>query len=175
MKIGSSAHAFRIFAAQENAGVAAVEFALYSLVFLMVLAATVNIGLMLFTASQLDAAITAGAEYAVNNAAMVASSPSTLNTNVSNIVDNAISTGWATSTVNVNNSSDSTHCYCPTGTPGSWTWGSASSSCDTACPSGTGVYGQFVTITASRSLSPLFPSFGFVPSSVSRSIIFETE
>ena len=54
---------------QENAGVAAIEFAIYALVFLMIVAATVDIGPLIFTASQLDAAVSAGAQYAENKAA----------------------------------------------------------------------------------------------------------
>ena len=105
--------AARILTARENAGVAAIEFAIYAMVFLMIVAATVDIGLLLFTQSQLDAAVSAGAEYAANNAALVASNPSGLNTNISNIVNNANGTGWATSTVNVNNGNDSTQLLLP--------------------------------------------------------------
>ena len=66
-----SVHSFR----RESAGVAAIEFAIYALVFMMIVAATVDIGLLLFTTSELDAAVSAGAEYAVNNAALVAATP----------------------------------------------------------------------------------------------------
>ena len=159
---------------QEDAGVAAIEFAIYALAFLMIVAATVDIGLLMFTGAQLDAAVSAGAEYAVNNAALVTSNPSGLNTNIANIVNNMIGTGWATSTVNVNNSNDSTHCYCPTGTPGNWTWGSTVT-CGSACAGG-GIGGQFVTITASRAVSPLFPTFGFVANgTLTRNALVETQ
>jgi Flp pilus assembly protein TadG len=169
-----SRRALDALSAPENAGVAAIEFAIYALVFMMVVAATVDIGLLLFTSSQLDAAVSAGAEYAVNNATMAASNPSGLNTNISGIVNSAVGASWATSTVNVNNSNDSSHCYCPTGTPGNWSWGSAVA-CGSTCAGG-GVGGQFVTITASRSISPLFSTFGFVQSgTISRSALVETE
>ncbi len=164
----------QILRASENSGVAAIEFAIYALVFLTILAATVDIGLMLFTASELDAAVSAGAEYALNNAAMVASNPSALNTAITNIVANANGSGWASSTVNVNNSNDGAHCYCPTGLPGNWSWGSTAT-CGSAC-SGVGVAGQFVTITASRTVSALFPAFGFVNNgAITRSVIVETQ
>ncbi len=167
--------AARILTARQDAGVASIEFAIYATVFLMITAATVDIGLLLFTQSQIDAAVSAGAQYAANNAALVASNPSGLNTDISNIVDNTNGTGWATSTVDVNNSNDQTGCYCPTGSPGSWSWGSAVA-CGSACSSGSGVAGQFVTITASRSISPLFTSFGFVQSgTISRSALVETQ
>jgi Flp pilus assembly protein TadG len=164
--------ATRVLAARENAGVAAVEFALYATVFLMIFAATVDIGLVLFAQSELDAAVSAGAEYAANSAALVADA--TLNTNISDIVDNANGTGWATSTVNVNNGNDSTGCYCPTGTPGSWSWGTTQG-CGTSCTGG-GVAGQFVTITATTTITPIFSSFGFAPNgTISRSALVETQ
>ncbi len=160
--------------ARDDAGVAAIEFAVYATVFLMITAATVDIGLLLFTQSELDAAVSAGAQYAANSTAMVASNPSGLNANISNIVDNANGAGWATSTVNVNNSNDTTGCYCPTGSPGSWSWGSTAT-CGSACGGG-GEAGQFVTITASRSVSPIFSAFGFVQNgTISRSALVETQ
>ncbi|HEY3908748.1 MAG TPA: TadE/TadG family type IV pilus assembly protein [Stellaceae bacterium] len=166
--------AARLLTARENAGVAAIEFAIYGMVFLMIVAATVDLGLLLFTQSELDAAVSAGAEYAANSAALVASNPSGLGTNISDIVDNANGTAWASSTVNVNNSNDSTGCYCPTGTPENWNWGSAVT-CGSAC-SGSGVAGQFVTITASITISPMFPAFGFVQNgTISRSALVETQ
>ena len=161
----------RLLIGRANEGVAAVEFAIFATAFLMILAATVDIGLLLFTQSELDAAVSAGAEYAANSAALVPDP--TLNTNISDIVNNANGSGWATSTVNVNNS-DSTGCYCPTGTPGNWSWGSTVT-CGSACPGG-GVGGQYVTITATTTISPLFPTFGFVPSgTISRSALVETQ
>lgn len=167
--------AVRLFKAREDAGVAAVEFAIYATVFLMITAATVDIGLLLFTNSELDAAVSAGAQYAAKSATMVASNPSGLNTNISNIVDNANGLGWATSTIDVNNSNDQTGCYCPTlVSPGNWSWGSTAT-CGSACGGG-GVAGQFVTITASRSISPIFSAFGFVPTgTISRSALVETQ
>lgn len=166
---------FRLFAACEDRGVAAVEFALYALVFLMIVAAVVDIGLLLFTAAELDAAVAAGAQYAANNATLVGSDPATLANEIQGVVANANSAGWASSTVNVNNSNDSAHCYCPSGTPGSWSWGSTVT-CGGSCGAGGGIGGQFVTITASRAISPLFPSFGFIASgSLTRSALVETE
>jgi Flp pilus assembly protein TadG len=164
--------AAQLITEQESDGVAAIEFAIYGTVFLMIVAATVDIGLLLFTQSELDAAVSAGAQYAANSAALV--SDPTLNTSISDIVNNANGSGWATSTVNVNNSNDASGCYCPTGTPGNWTWGSTVT-CGSSCTGG-GTAGQFVTITASRSVSPIFSNFGFVPSgTISRSALVQTK
>jgi len=57
--------------ARENAGVAAIEFAICATIFLTAVAGTVDIGLLLYTEFQLDTAVNAGAQYAVNNASMV--------------------------------------------------------------------------------------------------------
>jgi Flp pilus assembly protein TadG len=152
-----------------------VEFALYATVLLTLLAGTVDIGYELYLAFQLDNAVNAGAQYVMNNAAMVSSSPSTLNTNTASVVANLNGTGWATATVNVNNANDTTGCYCPTGSPGNWSWGTAVS-CGSTCTGG-GVGGQFVTITGSRSVTPMFPAFSFVQSggSIKRSVLIETQ
>ncbi len=177
--------------AREDAGVAAIEFAIYGLVFLMIVAATVDIGMLLFTQSELDAAVSAGAEYAANGSTNVNSTDgATLASSIANIVANANGTNWANDTVVVNNgptvtvtggivtpsgtATDADDCYCPTGTPGNWTWGSAVT-CGSAC-SGSGVAGQFVTITATATISPMFPAFGFVTgNTISRSALVETQ
>lgn len=164
----------RILKAEETAGVAAIEFAIFATVFLIVLAGTVDVGMSIYTASKLDAAVTAGAQYAENNAVTVSSNPSGLSSDISTVVNTANGTGWATSTINVNNSNDATGCYCPTGAPPNWSWGTPKA-CGSSC-SGGGVAGQFVTITASRSISPLFPAFGFVQTGqISRSALVETQ
>lgn len=171
-RVLSLRRAARLLAARENAGAAAVEFALYAAVFLMIVAATVDIGLTLFAQSELDAAVSAGAEYAANTAALVADA--TLNTAISDIVDNANGSGWASSTVNVNNGNDSTGCYCPTGTPANWVWGNTVT-CGSSCTGG-GVAGQFVTITATTTITPIFSSFGFAPNgTITRSALVETQ
>ena len=166
--------AFRALAPRDNTGVAAVEFAVCGSVLLIALAGTVDVGLLLYTEFQLDTAVNAGAQFAIDNAATVGSNPSALNSDIVSILTSLNSIG--TNTVNVNNSNDGSHCYCPSGTPGNWSWGSASTSCGSSCPSGGGVYGQFVTVTASRNISPIFPTFGFVPNgTISRSILVETQ
>jgi Flp pilus assembly protein TadG len=165
----------RVLAPHANAGVAAVEFAFCSTILLTAVAGTVDIGLLLYTEFELDTAVNAGAQFAANNAATVGSNPSTLNSDISSIVDNLNGTGWATSTVDVNNNNDTTGCYCPSGTSGNWTWGSTGT-CGTSCPSGGGIYGQFVTVTARRSISPIFTAWGFVSAgTATRSVLVETQ
>jgi hypothetical protein len=162
------------------------------MVFLVILAGTVDVGLLIYTEEQVDAAVIAGAQYAVVNAADVSSANgSTLATTIAGVVTNVNGSNWASSGVCVNNgptatanggtaptcsgtASNADDFYCPTGTPGSWSWGSSvaqGSSC-----TGGGIGGKFVTITAGRSFTSLFPTFGLVQSgTISRSVLVETE
>jgi Flp pilus assembly protein TadG len=163
-----------ILRAKRDAGTAAVEFALLTSLFMIIVAGTAESGYWICAASELTAAVSAGSQYASNNGAMVATDPSGLATAISTVVNNANGAGWATS-VYVNNGS-STNCYCPTGAPGNWTWGSAVA-CGSACAGG-GVAGHFVTITASPSsiVSAGFPTFNLTYSgTMSRSAIVETQ
>lgn len=173
MSISALRAGSRILTAKRDAGTAAVEFALLASLFMIIVAGTADFGYWIYAASELTAAVSAGSQYAANNGAMVATDPSGLATAISSVVNNANGAGWATSTVNVNNGS-STICYCPSGTPGNWTWGSAVAC---ACAGG-GVAGQFVTITASPSstVSAAFPTFYLTYSgTMSRSAIVEAQ
>jgi Flp pilus assembly protein TadG len=158
----------------DASGVALIEFAICATLFLTILAGVVDIGRVLWTTAQLDAAVSAGAQYAANNAARVASDPSGLATDIGNVVANLNGSNWATATIAVNNN-DSTGCYCPSGSPGNWSWGAAKT-CASACSAGGGIAGQFVTISASRPISPIFSSFGFVGNgSISRDALVQTQ
>jgi Flp pilus assembly protein TadG len=158
---------------------------------LTVVAGTVDLGLLVYTEEEIDAAVAAGAGYAAVNATSVNSSGgSSLASAIAKIVANTNGSGWANSSVVVNNgptatvtggtlstggtASSADSYYCPTGSPGNWSWGSSvtqGSSC-----SGGGIGGKFVTVTASRSFTPLFPTFGFVQNgTISQSALIETE
>jgi Flp pilus assembly protein TadG len=163
--------------AKASDGVAAIEFAIFAMVFLTLLAGTIDIGNTLFTEFELDAAVSAGAqEAAINGASVNSTQGATLATSIANAVANVNGSGWADVTVTVNNgpsvtisngtaasggnASDADSFYCLTGTPANWSWG-ASLAQGTACAGG-GTAGQFVTITAQRAVSSFFPYFGFV-------------
>jgi hypothetical protein len=102
----------------------------------------------------------------------------TLASSIANLVGNVNGTGWASGTIVLNNGisaiflsgaatpsgSASTSCYCPTGAPATWSWGSPAASCGASCTPGTA--GMFVTISASRAFTPIFSSFGFLPSTL---------
>lgn len=126
----------------ENTGVAAVEFAIYGTLFLINFAATVDIGLVMYIQFQVNSAVSAGAPYAAINAASINStSAASLAISISNVVANANGSGWEDGTVVVNNgptvtvtggsavvsgtAANADNCYCPTGSPPNWSWGSS--------------------------------------------------
>jgi hypothetical protein len=185
------ARALRL-ARKENSGVAAIEFAFVAMAFLTLVAGTIDLGTLIYTESQIDAAVAAGAEYAAINAASVNSTGGTiLASTIAILVANANGAGWENSSVIVNNGptasiigglpfsggtpSDADSSYCPTGSPPNWVWGSALTS-GSSCGAGGGIAGRFVAITASRNFTPLFPVFGFVPNgTISQSVLVETQ
>ena len=160
-------------------GIAAVEFAMLAPVFCLLLAGVVDLGGVLYTKFKLDAAVTAGANFAQVSAVNVSSTNgATLASNIATIVETSQGSGWADDGIVVNNgptttvtsgtassagtASNADLCYCPSGTVGSFNWGS-STTCGTACSgSNTGFAGKFVTITASKAYTPIFSTYGMV-------------
>jgi Flp pilus assembly protein TadG len=178
MRIRSRVKRMRALAA-DSRGVAAVEFALVTPIFCLLLAGIIDLGGALYTKFKLDSAVTAGANFAQVNAANVGSANGqTLANNIATIVETSEGSTWADDGVVVNNgpaasvssgtattsgtATQADVCYCPSGTPSSFTWGS-SVTCGTACPgTNTGYAGKFVTITASHTYTPIFSSYGIV-------------
>jgi Flp pilus assembly protein TadG len=165
---------------RDNRGFAAVEFALFTPVFGLLLAGTVDLGGALYTKFKLDSAVSAGANYAMVNAANAGSAGGQAMANsISTIVETSEGTGWADNTVVVNNgpstavsgggtpstsgtASNADACYCPTGTGSNFAFGN-STTCGNACTgTNTGFAGKYVTISATRAYSPIFSSYGIV-------------
>ncbi|MDR3507433.1 MAG: pilus assembly protein [Caulobacteraceae bacterium] len=163
----------------DRRGVAAVEFALIAPLFAMLLAAMIDFGGVLYTKFQLDSAVSAGANYALVNAASVNSvNGATLASTVARVVATSQGAAWANGGIVVNNGPTSTvtsgtavasgtasnadSCYCPTTSGSTFSWGSAAT-CSSSCPSG-GLAGKFVRISASRAYTPMFSSYGIVSS-----------
>lgn len=181
----------RLLSATEDAGTAAVEFAMYGMVFLMIFAGTVDLGLVLLVDYRMDGAVAAAAQYAaINTASVNSSSGANLASAISGIVANTNGAAWQDSTVVINNgptvtvtggsptssgtAANADSCYCPTGSPPNWSWGS-SRTCGSSCTAG-GIAGKFVTITARHNVNPLFGAFGFVHSgTITRSALVETQ
>jgi Flp pilus assembly protein TadG len=164
--------------ARDRSGVAAVEFALIAPTVMLVLVGLVDLGGILYTRFQLDASLSAGANYAIVNAASVNStSGASLAGALSGVVSSGQSSNWATSSITVNNgptssssggtvttggtASNADSCYCPTGTAASTvTWGTAQT-CGATCTGG-GYAGKFVLLQASVNYSPVFSGYGMV-------------
>jgi Flp pilus assembly protein TadG len=167
-----------LLAGRQRSAVAALEFALIAPTFIMAFAGVVDVGTALLVRMRLEATIAAGENYALlaaNISKIGTSNEATLASNIATIVTG--STGaTADATVVVNNGKNVTvvagtatpggtastpsQCYCPTGAPSGWTWGSAVT-CGSACTGG-GTAGKFVAITASFNYTPFFASYGFV-------------
>lgn len=157
---------------------AAVEFGLLAPVFVILFAGVIDIGSALYTQVRLEAAIAAGTNYALVHMGNVSSANgASLASSIATVVTTSNGGSAADGTVVVNNgptvtvtagarassgtAANADSCYCPTGSPASWTWGSAVV-CGNACTGG-GRAGKFVAVTASYSYTALFSSYGFVP------------
>jgi len=176
---------------RSRSAAAAIEFAFIMPVFLIMFVGVVDLGMMLVEDYRLDQAVAAGAEFAAVNASSVNSTNgATLASNIATAVESANGNAWANDTVVVNDgpsvtvsngtptsggtASNANNCYCPTGSPPNWNWGS-SMTCGASC-SGGGTAGKFVTITATASYTPLLGLYNFINSGTLRqSSVVETQ
>jgi Flp pilus assembly protein TadG len=159
---------------------AAVEFAIIAPILGMIFATAIDLGSVVFMKFRIENAVSAGANYAMVNAAKVTSTNgATLAANISAIVGSNDSSLTSASVI-VNNGPASTYnagtttpsgtaanadsCYCPTLASGSWSWGGATS-CGTSCAAG-GTAGKFIAISATRSYTPFFSDYGIVDGGV---------
>ena len=162
----------------DDRGVAAVEFAFVTPIFCLLLVGAIDLGGALFVRFKLDTAVTAGANFAQVNATNVSSTNGqALANNIATIVETSQGSSWANDVIVVNDGPSTTvsggtsttsgtaanadSCYCPSGTADSFTWGSAAT-CGSSCGANAGYAGKFVTITATRTYTPIFSSYGIV-------------
>jgi Flp pilus assembly protein TadG len=171
--------------------IAAIEFAFVMPVFLILMIGVIDFGMALVEDYRLDQAVAAGAEYAAINAADVNStSGATLASDIATAVEDANGTASANDVVVVNDgptetitsgtgsasgtASNANNCYCPTGTPPNWTWGS-SATCGSSC-TGSGLAGKFVTITATATYTPIIGLYNLIGSrTIQQSAVVETQ
>jgi Flp pilus assembly protein TadG len=172
---------------REDAGVSAVEFALLSPLFCLVFAGAVDLGGALYTQSQLNAAVSAGANYAIVNAAKVESTDGgALASSIASLISSTQATNWANSSVIVNNgptatitgaggsgtpttstggtTSQADSCWCPTYGSSGVSYGAATS-CGSTCADGN-LAGKFVAVSANRTYVPFFPVYNLIRSNV---------
>ncbi len=182
---------FGKLAGRASDGIAAVEFAILVPVFLILLMGTTDLGQMLYAYYELDQSVAAGAEYAALNAANVTSTNgAALASSIATIVESANGSSWANDTIVVNNgptvtvtsgtavssgtASNADSFYCLTGSPGSWSWGTANAT-QVACAGG-GTAGKFVTVTATYAYHPVLKIYTFITdSTLSQSSVVETQ
>lgn len=164
--------------ARHRGGSAAVEFSLLLPVFCLILVGTIDFGGVVYAKFRLNAAVSAGANYALVNAASVTSTGgTTLASSIASIMGGSSSAGsGTTATVVVNNGPTATRsgsttttggtaanadsCFCPSLSGTAVSWG-ASQTCGSACTGG-GVAGRFVSIVAQQSYTPSFSNYGVV-------------
>lgn len=168
---------FRQRALADTRGASAVEFALITPIFLLVLVGIIDFGGVLFTEFGLNAAISAAADFALVNAGNVnATGGGALASQLVGIASSAHATNWASATVVVNNGPSATgnsttvtasgtaanaaYYYCPTLSGATVVWGAAVAQ-GSSCSNGS-IAGQFVTIAANRTYTPIFGSYGIV-------------
>jgi Flp pilus assembly protein TadG len=158
-------------------GTAAVEMALVAPMLMTLMAGIVDFARAYYDEIILSASVAAAAQYALLNVASINStSAASLAATLSGIVANSNANAWANVTVTVNDGATSTvtngvttasgtaananSCYCPTGSPPNWVWGSATA-CGSTCAGGT-LAGKFVTIAGSKVFSAIFIDYGLI-------------
>lgn len=157
----------------DRTGTAAIEFALVAPIFALVFVASVDLGLVIFSRFQLEAAVSASASYAIAHADQVDSANGDeLAKNIALMIASNYR-GDATALVQVNNGSQASYdgtkikiggapsranaCYCPKGSASKVNWGSQQT-CGASCPGG-GRAGRYVSVTAEQAYAPLFSMF----------------
>lgn len=163
----------RRFLRRDN-GVSAIEFALVAPILLMLLAAVVDFGALIYVRSQLETAMSTATGYALAHGQEVtAQTAPGLTLSVARIlagqagdassVNISINEGPRTSGAAGGLQQSGTAalaglCYCPSPANGAISWGNARS-CGSACPAG-GSAGKYMTLTAMAPYTPLFFSYG---------------
>ena len=135
--------------------IAAVEFAVASPVLFLLLAFMVDYGFLNHANTALNAAVSAGAQYAyLTGITVTASNVQTLVKNTSGLTGvTAVVTGPA--------------CYCVTGTTPSLTLSAAG--CNVTCPDGVTKSGYYVVINATYNYSAFMPNLVSIANHVSAS------
>jgi Flp pilus assembly protein TadG len=162
---------------RHNAGIAAMEFAMVTPIFAIILAGVADLGGLVTTRFRLDTAVAAASNYVLVHGTQVSSTNgAALATSASTIVTTSDTATTANGTVVINNgptvtvasgtstssgtASNADLCYCPTGSPSSLTWGAAVA-CGSTCTGG-GLAGKFVLITANYTYTAIFTNYSFI-------------
>lgn len=162
---------------RNRSGAAAVEFAMISPVLVLILAATIDFGAVLYGQFRLNEAVSAGTNFAmVNGDRITGTGSEALSEHLAAILTGSQGSASVDADVIVNNGARRTfskgsyqsggvpaaadRCYCPVTVSGEIQWGAAVA-CGTACASG-GQAGKFVHLTATQHYQPFFSNYGIV-------------
>jgi Flp pilus assembly protein TadG len=173
-------------------GLAALEFALTAPLLSALFIGSVDSAQVYVATLQLSSAVTAGVNYALmNQASANSTSGASLGSSIATIVGNINGTGWASGSVVINNgptvsfaggvnstsgtAANANSFYCLTGSPGSWTWGTAQAGPSAPCGSTAVTAGKFVTISATVSITPVISGLSFVSGTVSQSVAIQVQ
>jgi Flp pilus assembly protein TadG len=131
-------------------GVSATEFALLLPFLALITAGVVDFGLAFGAKLQLSNAVSQGTQFAFMTGPTVTAGQ----------VQTVVQTATSLPSVSVTTTYSGTSCYCLTGTPPAL----AAQTCGTPCADAS-VPGKYVSVTASYTYTPIFPSFGLIPNS----------
>jgi len=127
-------------------GASAIEFALVAPIFLLILVAMIDFGMVLYTRFNLSQGLSAIIPARFDATVVVNNGPQSQRTSGTTVASGTVS--------------NADLCYCPVLSGTSLAWGSATT-CASSC-SGGGLAGKFVSITGSIAVTPFFGSYGLV-------------
>lgn len=176
----------------DRSALAALEFALMAPILSTLFIGSVDAAQMFVAELQLSAALNAGADYAiVSEASTNSTTGANLATSIATVVGNMNGNGWASGTVVVNNgptvsfsggtntssgtAANADYYYCITGTSGSWSWGTAQSSNTASCGTNQPTAGKFITITATRAITPVILGLNFGDGKIKQSVAVQVQ
>lgn len=161
-----------------QAGVSAIEFAILSPLLLLILAAVIDLGTLVYTRMQIESAVSAATAYAFANADNVSqANAATLGNGMTQMLVARLG-GDISAVVEINNGSRHAYgsgqilrsgsasyadqCYCLSTSGGALTW--SANSCGASCAGG-GTAGRFVSISVRKPYQPLFFDYGMTEDS----------
>lgn len=159
---------------RNDRGVSALEFALVTPIIIVLLAATVDFGLLLKTRSSMESAVSSTMSYALSQAqdlkpaeaiafvetvARIASRQTGEGVAVEVTLNRSLVARTTGGSVSISGTASAANaCYCPERTESGIEWGQPKT-CEAPCGGG-GYAGRFLQVSANQSYAPLFVDFG---------------
>lgn len=144
---------------RDQRGVSEVEFALIAPILLLLLAAIVDFGSVIYEKMRIENAANAAMTYAmINGQAFDEAERQGLAANLARLIGSESQLGGGAQVLIDVNNGQADACFCPRLSGGGVQW-TASASCNVACPDG-GSSGKFVYFHVSQPYRPLFANYG---------------